>query len=408
MPLTRSPLAEGLGGGEPQPYLWTMNFGPQHPATHTTMRLLLTLDGERVIDAVPDIGYLHSGFEKLGESLDYNQYVTITDRMNYVSPMSNNVAWHMAVEKLMGIEVTPRCAYLRVIIAELMRLSDHLLCLGAMGLDVGAFTHFVYAFNVREKIYDICEALCGARFTNSYTRVGGLMRDISPLAIDMIRDLLRETPKTLDDMERLLGRNRIFIERTQGVGVLSKEEAIGRSASGPIARASGVTRDLRRDEPYLAYKDFEFQVCCAREGDCLARYRVRMAEMWESLGILHQAIENLPPGPVNVGQEARAILPPPGKVWTTIEGLIAHFEVVMSNRGIQTPSEEVYLASEAPNGELGFYIVGDGSPRAYRARCRPPSFIHFAMFPHLIRGHTLSDVVAVLGSLNIIAAELDR
>jgi NADH-quinone oxidoreductase subunit D len=408
MPLTLSELADDQAHDSGQPYLWTMNFGPQHPATHTTLRLVLKLDGERVADAIPDIGYLHSGFEKIGESLDYNQYVTVTDRMNYISPMSNNVAWHMAVEKLLGIETTPRCNYLRTIICELMRLSDHLLCLGAMGLDIGAFTHFMYAFNARESIYDIAEALCGARFTNSYTRVGGVMRDITPEVVSLIRSFLAELPAVLEDMDRLMGRNRIFVDRLQGVGVLTKDEAISRSCSGPIARASGVVRDLRVDEPYLSYADFDFHVCCAREGDCLARYQVRMSEMEESLKILHQAIENIPAGPVNVGPDRRAVLPPPGKVWTTIEGLISHFELVMTNRGLRVPNEEVYCATEAPNGELGFYIVGDGSPRAYRARCRPPSFIHFALFPHLIRGHTLSDIVAVLGSLNIIAAELDR
>jgi NADH-quinone oxidoreductase subunit D len=334
--------------------------------------------------------------------------VTVTDRMNYISPMSNNVAWHMAVEKLLGIEVTPRCNYIRTIVCELMRISDHLLCVGAMGLDVGAITYFMYAFNAREKIYEIAEALCGARFTNSYTRVGGVMRDITPLVVNMIREFLAEMPPVIDDMDRLLGQNRIFVDRMQGVGLLSKEEALSRSCSGPIARASGVVRDLRRDEPHLSYADFDFQVCCAREGDCLARFQVRLAEIKESIKIVRQAVENIPQGPVNVGPDRRAILPPPGKVWTTIEGLISHFELVMPNRGFVVPNEETYAAIEAPNGELGFYIVGDGSPRAYRARCRPPSFIHFAAFPHLIRGHTLSDVVAVLGSLNIIAAELDR
>jgi len=408
MPLIPSFSAGDLAHDEPQPYLWTMNFGPQHPATHTTLRLVLKLDGERVVDAMPDIGYLHSGFEKLAEHLDYNQYVTVTDRMNYVSPMANNVAWHLAVEKLMGIEAPPRCQYLRVIICELSRITDHLLCLGAMGLDTGAFTHFIYAFNPRETIYDIFEALCGARFTNSYTRVGGLMYDASPKAVQMIRDFLKELPRAIGDMERLLNRNRIFQDRTRGIGVLSKEEAINRSCSGPIARASGVTRDLRRDEPYLVYRDFDFKVCCAREGDTFARYLVRLAEMQESIKIIRQAIENLPSGPVSVGPQQRAILPSKGVVFSTIEGLISHFELVMTNRGFQAPCEEVYAATEAPNGELGFYIVGDGSPRAYRARCRPPSFLHFAIFPHLIRGHMLSDVVAVLGSLNIIAAELDR
>ena len=271
-----------------------MNFGPQHPATHTTLRLVLKLDGETVVDAMPDIGYLHSGFEKLGEHLDYNQYVTITDRMNYVSPMSNNVGWHLAVEKLLGIETPPRCQYIRVIISELSRITDHLLCLGAMGLDTGAFTHFIYAFNPREQIYDIFEALCGARFTNSYTRVGGLMYDASPKAIQMIRDFLKQIPKTLHDMERLMNRNRIFVDRTRGVGHLTKAEAINRSCSGPVARASGVARDLRKDEPYLAYPDFDFNVCCAEAGDCYARYLVRMGEMRESIKIIHQAIENLP------------------------------------------------------------------------------------------------------------------
>jgi NADH-quinone oxidoreductase subunit D len=408
MPLQALATAGDLAHDEPQPYLWTMNFGPQHPATHTTLRLVLKLDGERVVDAMPDIGYLHSGFEKIGEHLDFNQYVVVTDRMNYISPMANNVAWHVAVERLLGIEPPPRCQYLRVIVAELARISDHLLCLGAMGLDTGAFTHFIYAFNPREQICDIFEALCGARFTNSYTRVGGLMHDASPQAIQMIRDFLAEIPRPLADMERLLHRNRIFVERTKGVGVLTREEAINRSVSGPVARASGVARDLRKDEPYLAYRDFDFDAVCATAGDSWARYLVRMGEIRESLKIIAQAIENLPAGPVNVGIGQRTTLPEKGTVFTTIEGLIAHFELVMSNRGLEAPCDESYQAVEAPNGELGFYLVGDGSPRAYRARCRPPSFIHFALFPHLIRGHTLSDVVVVLGSLNIIAAELDR
>ncbi len=393
---------------ESQDYIWTLNFGPQHPATHTTLRLVLKLDGERVIDALPDIGYLHSGFEKLGESLDYNQYVTVTDRMNYISPMTNNVAWHGAVEKLLGIDLPKRTQYIRIIVAELSRISDHLLCNGAAGLDTGAFTYFMYAFYQREVLYDIFETLCGARFTNSYTRVGGLMYDMTPLVIDKIRAFVKDFPKTLDDMERLLNRNRIFIDRTKGVGVLSKQEAINRSATGPIARASGVTRDLRKDEPSLSYGDFDFQVCCATAGDCYARYLVRMGEMRESLRIVAQAIENLPSGPINVPIGERTALPNKRMVYSTIEGTISHFELSMSNRGFHVPHDECYAAVEAPNGELGFYIVGNGSDVAWRARCRPPSFIHFALFPYLIRGHTLSDIVAVLGSLNIIAAELDR
>ena len=417
MPLVASELstlsdatatAGAHGNPAEQDYLWTLNFGPQHPATHTTLRIVLKLDGERVVDAIPDIGYLHSGFEKIGEHLDYNQYVTVTDRMNYISPMANNVAWHHAVETLLGIEITPRCKYIRTIIAELARISDHLLCNGAVGLDVGAFTFFLYGFYQREVLYDIFEALCGARFTNSYTRVGGLMYDMTPLVVEKIRTFLRTFPKTLDDMERLLGRNRIFIDRTKGIGVLTKAEAISRGCTGPIARASGVTRDLRKDSPYLAYADLEFKVPCASEGDSYSRYLLRMAEIRESLKIVTQAVENLPSGPVNVGVDERVALPDKKQVYQTIEGTITHFELTMLNRGFTVPMEESYAAIEAPNGELGFYLAGDGSDRAYRARCRPPSFIHFAVFPHLIRGHTLSDIVAVLGSLNIIAAELDR
>ena len=391
-----------------QEYRWTLNFGPQHPATHTTLRLLLQIEGERVVSAKPDIGYLHSGFEKIGEHLNYNQYVTVTDRMNYISPMANNVAWHEAVERLAGIEVPQRCQYVRTILAELARISDHLLCNGAMALDTGALTAFIYAFYQREVLYKIFETVCGARFTNSYTRVGGLMYDVTPEFIRLVKDFVKTFPKAHADIARLLNRNRIFVDRTKGIGVLSREEALSRSATGPIARASGVTRDLRKDQPYLAYKDFDFKVCCSTVGDCFHRYLVRMDEMLESLKIVSQAIENLPAGPVNVDNDERAILPDKTKVYNTIEGLISHFEVVMTNRGLKTPHEECYTATEAPNGELGFYLVGDGSDKAYRARCRPPSYIHFSLFPYLIQGHTVSDIVAVLGSLNIIAAELDR
>jgi NADH-quinone oxidoreductase subunit D len=366
------------------------------------------LDGETVVNAVPHIGYLHSGFEKLGEHLDFNQYVTIVDRMNYISPLHNEISWHHAVEKLLGIELTPRCKYIRVIISELARISDHLLSTGAIGLDVGAFTFFLYAFYQREVIYDIFETLSGQRFHPSLTRVGGLAYDFTPLVIEKIRTFVKNFPQTLEDMERLLNRNRIFVDRTKGVGILSKERATNMSATGPIARASGVTRDLRKDEPYLAYADLDFHVCCATAGDCFARYYVRMAEMRESLKIVSQALENIPAGPINVTQDERKTLPTKQQVYQTIEGTITHFELVMTNRGFIVPSEETYSAIESPNGELGFYVVGDGSDVAYRARTRPPSYIHFSLFPELIRGHTLSDVVAVLGSLNIIAAELDR
>ena len=389
-------------------YLWTLNFGPQHPATHTTLRLLLTLDGETVVKAVPDIGYLHSGFEKLGEHLDFNQYVTIVDRMNYISPVSNEIAWHHVIEKLMGIELTPRCKYIRTMLNELARISDHLLCVGAAALDLGAFTAFLYGFYQRELIYDIFETISGQRFHPSYTRVGGLMSDLPEAAIEQIRDFVKNFPKTHADLTRLLNRNRIFIDRLKGIGVLSKEQAINFSCTGPIARASGVVRDLRKDEPHLAYKDLDFKVVCAREGDCYARYFVRMEEMIESLKIVDQIIENLPSGPVNVDVNSKVVFPEQTKVYRTIEGMIQHFELLMPNRQWTPPVDEVYGAIESPNGELGFYVVSDGTGTAYRAHTRAPSFIHFAVFPYLIVGHTISDVVAVLGSLNIIAAELDR
>jgi NADH-quinone oxidoreductase subunit D len=389
-------------------FLWTLNFGPQHPATHTTLRLILTLDGETVVKAVCDIGYLHSGFEKLGEDLDYNQYVTIVDRMNYISPVANEVSWFEAVEKLMGLELTPRCKYLRVINAELARISDHLLCVGAAALDLGAFTAFLYGFYQRELLYDIFERASGQRFHPSYLRVGGLMMDVDDTWVEMVRNFVKQFPKALADVSRLLNRNRIFIERTRGIGVLSKEFAINMSATGPIARASGVMRDLRKDEPYLCYQDFDFKVVCATGGDAYARYLVRMEEMLESLKIVNQAIENLPSGPIDVDVGSKAVFPDQLSVYRSIESMIQHFELVMLNRKWEPPHDEVYGAAESANGELGFYVVSDGSGVPYRARTRPPSYIHFQLFPYLIVGHQISDVVAVLGSLNIIAAELDR
>ncbi len=394
--------------GADKDYLWTLNFGPQHPATHTTLRLVLTLDGETVVKAVPDIGYLHSGFEKLGEHLDFNQYCTIVDRMNYISPVANEVSWFAAVEKLMNIQLTPRCQYIRTMFAELMRIHDHLLTVGATAIDLGGITAFLYAFNQKEKIYDICESAAGQRYHPSYLRVGGLLRDLGDDTIAQIRAFVKDFPKAHADVVRLLNRNRIFIDRLKDIGHLSKEDAINLSCTGPIARASGVLRDLRKDEPYLAYPQLDFKVVCSDGCDCLARYLVRMEEMLESIKIIQQCVENLPAGPVNVDVDSKVVLPNQMSVYRSIEGLIQHFELVMTNRQWKPPVEEVYAATESPNGELGYYVVSDGSGVAYRARTRPPSFIHFAIFPYLIVGHQLSDVVAVLGSLNIIAAELDR
>lgn len=396
---------------------WVLNFGPQHPATHTTLRLVLELDGERVVSCTPHIGYLHSGFEKLGEHLNYNQYVVVTDRMNYVSPMANNIAWHHACELLFGIEIAPRCKAIRTIIAELARIQDHLLCVGAAALDLGGFTAFLYGFNEREVIYDLFEEICGARFTTSYTRVGGLMQDMPPPWPAHVKAFCQRLPQALADMESLLTRNRIFIERTKGIGVISHDDAINWSLTGPMARASGVRRDLRKDEPYLCYADnwdgkgssgVSFKVPIATGGDVYSRYLVRLEEMRQSLAIIEQLVDNIPSGPVNVLPNDKLTLPDKREVYFSIEGLIHHFEQVMTNRGFTPPVGEAYGCNETANGELGFYLVSDGGNCAYRARCRPPSFINYQCFPKLIVGHQVSDVVAVLGSINIIAAELDR
>lgn len=423
MPYTLTPATEELmspdlnSDGDNR---WTLNFGPQHPATHTTLRLVLELDGERVVKATPHIGYLHSGFEKLGEYLNYNQYVTIVDRMDYSAPIYNELAWHLATEKLMGIDLTPRCKVLRTIAGELGRIQSHLLCIGAAGLDLGAFTAFLYGFNERERIYDIVEYMSGQRFHTSWTRVGGLNMDLPDEAVfkRMVKDFINNAmPQATEDVEKLLTKNRIFVDRTQGIGTLTREEAVAWSLSGPMARASGVKRDIRKDEPYLCFKDnwdgqgapaINFKVPVMTTGDVYARYLVRLEEVRQSLGIIRELIDDIPPGPVNVSPEGKDVLPPKDQVYGSIEGLIHHFELVMTNRGFEAPKGEVYGCIESANGELGYYIVSDGGNVPWRARTRPNSYINYQCFPKMMEGHMISDVVAVLGSINIIAAELDR
>jgi NADH-quinone oxidoreductase subunit D len=399
---------------------WVLNFGPQHPATHTTLRLVLELDGERIARVTPHIGYLHSGFEKLGEHLDYNQYVTIVSRMDYLSPIHNDITWHGAVEKLFGIEITPRCKVLRTIMNELARIQNHLLCVGAAGLDLGAFTAFLYGFNTREKIYDLCDYIAGQRFHPDWTRVGGLMQDLPDEEVfkRMVKAFIHDDlAKAVKDMETLLNRNRIFIERTRGIGFLSKEDAIAWSMTGPMARASGVKRDLRKDDPYLCYADnwdgqgaeaVKFQVPVCDEGDVYARFLVRVEEIKQSIKIVEQLIDRIPGGPVDAFADAKMSKPPKRDVYGSIEGLIQHFELIMSNRGWTPPIAEVYGANEGPNGEQGFYIVSDGGPRPWRVKTRPACFINYQVMAKLTEGHMLADVVAVLGSINVVAAELDR
>ncbi|MEL6739253.1 MAG: NADH-quinone oxidoreductase subunit D [Planctomycetota bacterium] len=399
---------------------WVLNFGPQHPATHTTLRLVLELDGERIARCTPHIGYLHSGFEKLGEHLDYNQYVTIVSRMNYLSPIANDIAWHHSVEKLFGIELTPRCTVLRTIMAELARIQDHLLCLGAAALDLGAFTGFLYGFNPREKIYDICDFIAGQRYHPDWTRVGGAMQDLPDEEVfkRMVKNFLHDDlPVALNDLDKLLSRNRIFTDRTRGVGTLAHDDAIAWGTTGPVARASGVRRDLRKDEPYLCYKDnwdgqgaeaVKFSVPLASEGDVYARFQVRLEEAKQSIKIIDQLIDNIPGGPIDVFADSKMVKPKKGDVYGSIEGLIQHFELIMSNRGWEPPIAESYGANETANGELGYFIVSGGGPRAWRVRTRPPSFINYSLMPKMIEGHMLADIVAVLGSINVVAAELDR
>ncbi len=423
MPYTLTPASPDLlppeGGVEPENH-WTLNFGPQHPATHTTLRIVLEINGERITKCTPHIGYLHSGFEKLGEHLNYNQYVTIVDRMDYSAPIYNELPWHGAVEKLMGIDLTPRCKVLRTIAGELGRIQSHLLCIGAAGLDLGAFTAFLYGFNEREVIYDIVEYMSGQRFHTSWTRVGGLNMDLPDEDVfkRMVKKFVNEQmPKASEDVAKLLNKNRIFIDRTQGVGYISEAEAISYSLTGPLARASGVRRDIRKDEPYLCFQDnwdgqgapaVDFKVPVMTTGDVYARYLVRLEEVTQSLHIIRQLIDNIPPGPVNVSPEGKEVLPPKGEVYSSIEGLIQHFELIMTNRGFTAPRGEVYNCIESANGELGYYIVSAGENIPWRVRTRPPVYINYQVFPKLIEGHMISDVVAVLGSINVIAAELDR
>ncbi|MHC4108614.1 MAG: NADH-quinone oxidoreductase subunit D [Planctomycetota bacterium] len=409
-----------LSGRADAPERWVLNFGPQHPATHTTLRIVLELDGERVVRATPHIGYLHSGFEKLAEHHDYNQYVCTVSRMDYISPIVNDIAWHHAVETLFGIDLTPRCKVVRTILAELGRIQNHLLTVGAMALDLGAFTAFVYGFNEREFIYDIMDYVSGQRFHPDWSRVGGAMQDLPDEAVfrKMVLELIdKRLPRVIRDLERLLNRNRIFADRLQGVGVIDAEEAVAWSLTGPNARASGVRRDLRKDEPYLCFASnwdgqgadpAEFSVAVAQDGDCLCRYLVRLEELRQSRRIIDQLIDNIPPGPMNVETNSKLTVPDKGDVYGSIEATIQLFEIFMTNRGWDVPVGETYAAIESPNGELGYYIVGDGSKCAWRAKTRPPSFIHFQVLPKLLEGHQLADTVAVLGSLNIIAAELDR
>jgi len=384
----------------------TLNLGPSHPATHGTLRIAVTLDGETIIGAATEIGYLHRCFEKMAETHTYQQVIPFTDRLNYMSAIINNVGYCMAVEKLLGVEAPPRAQHIRLMLSEFMRIADHLVCIGTNLVDMGALTNFWYLFQPREEIYGLVEACCGARLLPSYTRIGGLAVDVPSNFMEMAQSLVKSIPRYIDDVDKLISRNRIFHERVKGISPISAQDAINFGFTGPCLRACGVPHDIRKTNPYLGYETYDFDVPIAEGGDTYARYLVRMEEMRQSLRILQQAIDRgLPEGPVIIDDPYIA-LPPKEKVYNEMESLIYHFKLIM--HGIQPPVGETYFQVEGGNGELGFYIVSDGTKNPYRVRVRPPCFAIYQAFTQMITGQTIPDAVAALGSLNIIAGELDR
>jgi NADH-quinone oxidoreductase subunit D len=384
-----------------------LNMGPSHPSTHGVLRIVLELDGERITRATPHVGYLHGGDEKIAENMTYTQFIPYTDRLDYLAPLANNVAYALAVEKLLGIDsqLTPRCQYIRVICCELARLSSHLLGVGCFAMDVGAMTVFLHTFTEREKIYSLCEALTGARFTTSYTRIGGLARDLPPGWTEACRKFLEEVVVDIDETEKLLTRNRIFVDRTQGVGCLPREVAIDYGLTGPNLRASGPAYDVRKARPYLVYSQLEFDVPVGSAGDCYDRYMVRMEEMRQSVRLVHQCLDKLPGGPVNVA-DGKVVLPPKEKVMTRMEELIHQFMLV--TQGVNAPPGEVYFGADNPKGELGFYINSRGGGTPYRLKIRAPSFVNLSVLPWLLPGHMVSDVTSILGSFDFVMGECDR
>ncbi len=382
-----------------------LNMGPSHPATHGVLRLILELDGEIITKAEPDVGYLHRGDEKIAENMHYNQFVPYTDRLDYLAPLANNVAYALAVEKLMGWEVPERGRAIRVLCCELARISAHLLGVGVFAMDVGAMTVFLYTFTEREKIYNLCEQLTGARFTTSYTRVGGQIRDLPDGFVAAVRKFLGEVEPVIDEIDKLLTRNAIFIARTQNMGIISKADAIAYGITGPNLRGSGVEHDLRKAKPYLDYEKYDFDIPIGTTGDCFDRYLVRMEEMRQSIRILKQVLDTLPGGPINVA-DAKGLLPNKDRVLMKMEELIHHF--IIATQGIDAPAGEVYFGAENPKGELGFYIHSKGGGVPYRLKIRAPSFVNLSIISKMMPGHMLSDVPSVLGSLDFVMGECDR
>jgi NADH-quinone oxidoreductase subunit D len=383
----------------------TLNMGPSHPSTHGVLRIILELDGELITKAEADIGYLHRGDEKIAENMQYNQFVPYTDRLDYLAPLANNVAYALAVEKLMGWELPPRGKAIRVICCELARISAHLLGLGAFAMDVGAVTVFLWTFTEREKIYNLIELLTGARFTTSYTRVGGQTRDLPPTFLAALKDFTTSFRKVHADLHAMLTRNRIFIDRTKDIGVISKEDAIAYGISGPNLRGSGIEHDLRRKHPYLDYDKYDFEIPIGTVGDCFDRYLVRMEEMKQSCNILDQVVAGIPGGAINI-HDPKSTLPEKEAVLTKMEELIHHF--IVATEGVEAPAGEVYFGAENPKGELGFYIYSLGGGVPYRLKIRAPSFVNLSICSKLMPGHFVSDVVSILGSIDFVMGECDR
>jgi NADH-quinone oxidoreductase subunit D len=384
--------------------LTTLNLGPTHPATHGIFQNILTMDGEKIVAAEQTVGYIHRAFEKIAERRPFYQITTLTDRMNYCSSPINNLGWMMTVEKLLGIEVPKRAQYIRVIMMELARIADHIICNGILGVDTGGFAGFMYIYQRREEIYDIYEEMCGARLTTNMGRLGGMERDLNPTAIRKINEFIKNFTVTMREFEKLLNRNRIFMDRTIGVGAISAERALSYGFTGPNLRATGVDYDVRVMNPYSSYQDFTFEIPVGKNGDTYDRFMVRNEEMWQSLSIIEQALKNLPEGPY-YADAPEYYLPPKQDVYKNMEALIYHFKIVMGE--IDAPVGEVYHAVEGGNGELGFYLISDGGRTPYRLHFRRPCFIYYQAYPEMCVGSTISDAIVTMSSLNVIAGELD-
>jgi NADH-quinone oxidoreductase subunit D len=382
----------------------TLNLGPTHPATHGVFQNIMKVDGERIISAEPTIGYIHRAFEKLAERRPYNQITPITDRLNYCSSPINNLGWHMTVEKLIGVEVPKRVDYMRVVIMELARIADHLVCNSVIGVDTGALTGFTYMFQEREKIYDMYEEVCGARLTTNIGRIGGFERDFSPAFMQKLRSWLKEFPAKFQEFDNLLSRNRIFMDRVIKAGPITGDRALNYSFAGPNLRAAGVDYDVRVMNPYSSYQDFDFDVPIGKDGDTYDRFMVRQEEIRQSLRIIHQALENMPQGEFHADVPS-FYLPPKEEVYTSMEALIYHFKIVMGETPI--PAGEVYHSVEGANGVLGYYLISDGGRTPYRLHFRRPCFIYYQAYPEMVKGSVLSDAILTMSSMNVIAGELD-